>query len=297
VRAWGRSVAGPLGSVEARSASAIEQRAVRVRTRGLIRTQYPTSVSSDVQRGGRKAANKIKRATRGRGIAASHSWDGEITMGDGISSGASRGARDVAAASTRELDNLQTVVHEELHGYSPATWRAYQGIGKGLEEATVEIRARQVIQNLVRDSGRARRVPPRLATPRIVANAAGEMTNTARVTAGWPGAYQPWVERFYAATAQATGLTGEALEEFIDSGLTRHFSTVAKANNPNTLLRHIVNSLAPHDQAVRRRLSKALRAARMASEGKGRDIAQVGTLGRIPRGLLQAARATTTGGS
>lgn len=55
------------------------------------------------------------------------------------------------AEKTAALNALSTFVHEELHGVSRSTEKAYVGVGMGIEEAATEILARKVVRELARD--------------------------------------------------------------------------------------------------------------------------------------------------
>lgn len=107
---------------------------------------------------------KIKK-NLGVGVRGAHWNNGQIDIQTTVAKNAAKFARDQAdgvdyAASIRgsgpdsqihtiRANDYRTLVHEQLHGYGPRgiNSRAYQGVGKMVEEATTEIAARKIVRD------------------------------------------------------------------------------------------------------------------------------------------------------
>ena len=74
-----------------------------------------------------------------------HYWHGAIEINRDRTDRALRAARAASAGasvSASDASGLRTYLHEEIHGCSPAAGSSYKALGRGLEEACVEILAR-----------------------------------------------------------------------------------------------------------------------------------------------------------
>lgn len=279
IRDWATRTRSNLESIGEVSSSAAGRaakptaasRALRRDVRGLLQAQYPDMVSSDAIRRSGRNAMVVDTTLERQGAFGRHGWDGNITLASRARRMAARGARDIAngAAPTPEAyGSLRTVIHEELHGYSPAKSGAYRGVGRGLEEATVEIRARQSLARVMDSS----RLPVNSARVPGVSESAGP-GSPLRFSSQRGGSYGPYVQQFYGATARATGLLGRELEDFVDEGLTRHFGTTRQVNSPNGLVNHVAREMANGDERLQRRLARELRASELAVPRPNTDSA------------------------
>ncbi len=86
-----------------------------------------------------------------RGIAGVHHWDGKIDIAPDAARAAGRAFKQLRTSTelgARELEGLNTVMHEEMHGYGPLARPAYREAGKLIEETTTEILARKAVRRL-----------------------------------------------------------------------------------------------------------------------------------------------------
>jgi hypothetical protein len=58
------------------------------------------------------------------------------------------GRRGAGVSPANDLNDLRTLLHEEMHGFSRLAASAYKGIGRVLEEVGTELNARHIVQNL-----------------------------------------------------------------------------------------------------------------------------------------------------
>ena len=259
-----------------------EEVRLRRNVRGVVRAQSPEAISTDVAAGLEHAGSIRPQSMASSNLASHSSYSGRVWSSEATSRRASVSLRQLAERGTVDegIKGFHTLVHEELHGFSPKAGTA-RGIGRGLEEATVEIRARQITAVFVEDAGAARAsLPSGSRVPVISITERGAVSITEHA-----GSYGGWVNRFYGSVARATGLQGEALEEFMEHGLRRHFGTDKVVKSNGGLLSHIVRSLAPNDLALRARLRESLRRAELGREPFRASRAQ--------GAVHHAARATT----
>ncbi len=148
-----------------------KQKAVREALRAQIRSYG--MVTRDDRRGGKPGQGfpvpglEMNQAIveNVAGADATHGWQGQTTM-SGTTLVKTRNAttslledpnyvsRSLAqgqdpAELTRRLDGLRVLLHEEIHGASPALSTSYRGVGVGIEEASTEILARKVARDVV----------------------------------------------------------------------------------------------------------------------------------------------------
>ncbi len=121
--------------------------------RGELRTMLGRfgATSKDAARG---AANVIKIGNDGDlgGMAGFHNWDGSLTLSKETVTHSRAALRKLQLGvdpGDRDALRLSTLIHEELHGCSAMTAKAYQSVGAALEEATTELAARRITSKII----------------------------------------------------------------------------------------------------------------------------------------------------
>ena len=147
------------------------------RVRDIVREHLDEALvgatSKDVALARKGAATFTAGAMPG-GANAYHDWSGEVVVAPRVKEGAQRAVARLAAGEYDakfakldpyapgfssyqrgrfarffdDIDNLRTVVHEEVHGFSRTTPYSYGGVGRILEEVGTELTARDVVFGL-----------------------------------------------------------------------------------------------------------------------------------------------------
>jgi SPP1 gp7 family putative phage head morphogenesis protein len=116
---------------------------MRSRVRDVI-TQYRL-IDRDLSED-RVYQNRLNLDQRMVGARGSHSLSGQIKLAADTSDRLRRYAR--GERSYESVSAMKTLVHESLHGTSPITSNAYQGVGVLIEEVTTEVAARKVVREM-----------------------------------------------------------------------------------------------------------------------------------------------------
>lgn len=86
---------------------------------------------------------------------AVHHWDGSVTVRKDIADTVARSLKEISerrrVLSYSDYRGIHTLIHEELHGLSRFTSRAYSEGGAVVEEVTVELTARRIMRDLLGD--------------------------------------------------------------------------------------------------------------------------------------------------
>ncbi len=215
-----RKMAGELEGIATKFArtgnmDSVEQRRFRSGIRRLIRTADPDYVSNDVLRQATGAYEARRMPIHQEAQAnASHDFHGATEY-------ASRKRPPLAEAFRRmargiplgpdEHQALRTAIHEELHGASSIGARAYRGIGRVLEEASVELRARRITDQITSVANRQRMN----TLPSI---GSGETVRSAGI-----GSYDGETQHVLRAVARVRNIHGRQLDEHVQSALTQWF--------------------------------------------------------------------------
>jgi hypothetical protein len=109
------------------------------------------------------------------------------------------GGRGVAADPISDLNDLRTLLHEEMHGFSRLGRQTYIGIGRVLEEVGTELNARSIVQNL---------------TPEIAANPVLRARFSSQVPIG-AGSYQREIDAICDVVSKHAGVSREAAGELV----------------------------------------------------------------------------------
>ncbi len=121
--------------------------AIREQTRALLARDG--LVSKDVAR--KLARSSALDQVPSRGVSY-HDWNGQVALDQISLNRAHRASRKLARGETLaadELDGLQTLIHEEIHGTSLIVKEAFTpGLGVALEEASTELVARNITGKL-----------------------------------------------------------------------------------------------------------------------------------------------------
>jgi SPP1 gp7 family putative phage head morphogenesis protein len=108
-------------------------------------------------------------------------------------------ARGVSPDPAGALNDLRTLFHEELHGYSRVGPRVYTGIGRVIEEVGTELNARHIVKNLT----------PEIAGNPFLAKRFGSMAPVGGAS------YQTEIDIVCDVVARHAGVTREAAGELV----------------------------------------------------------------------------------
>lgn len=158
--------------------------------------------------------NQLELATQARmpGAYGTHDWFGKIRIRSDVAQaahttiaaleqlGPERFRAQPMAVQNAQLQKLNVLLHEEIHGASLAYATAYQGAGVGIEEASTEILARKVAREMVghtSPTGGAQSLPTRQADGRYGVHL-GDRN-------GYLGSYNDYIGRLLNETGEVYG--------------------------------------------------------------------------------------------
>ncbi len=202
--------------------------------------------------------NRFEVTKMPAGVLGVHSWNGRVSVGpstnEDIRAGlgflkkqASLGPlpTGVVEMTTR---GLHVMIHEQIHGASPAKPDAYQGVGIGMEEAATEILARRTTRRLVGYDSPTGNVVRPLPTKDP---ATGSYMNTGR-------SYDNYIAGLLESVEKHTG--AEDLHVRIENAAakTRAWTNGEVYETPADAVRGFVRALDVKDEAAREALTKEL---------------------------------------
>jgi hypothetical protein len=265
---YGQAVASEAAEVEGLSPAGSVTGSIRTQTRGAIRRAYPETRQPPT-RGSASDRIVASRASRESGFRGRAGALGEVNLSAEVREDFAHATAALAEGNqptSSGWNAIRTVVHEELHQTTRDVRRrvSHSGLMKWLEESSVEIRARQVVRHMSGGTS-ASGMTPNVRLVRGVAQVAGPRRGVS---------YSRWVDGFYGAVAEATGLEGAELEALIERAMSVRFSAtggfaseasylaVGRGHRAErAVLEPLVRGLADGDQTKWAGIRKALRAA------------------------------------
>lgn len=195
---------------------------VRGSLRSFISNQVGGAESRDVSEA-RKNRDKYQVAPKARmgNAAGMHSWSGEMIMRKDYHDNLKQAFGKLSASNRAMLQNwdlqaVRTLVHEELHGFSPMPSANYRGVGIFIEECQTEILARKVVRDMV---GRKDRVDDAqravFALPRVT-RYTGPDGKPAVVANGGSGSYPNFIKRLMEDVGRHTTLPEDVIAERVE---------------------------------------------------------------------------------
>jgi SPP1 gp7 family putative phage head morphogenesis protein len=190
----------PSGPVEGRVLTA-----ARETTQTYVADLVPGAKSKDAVGSRMISAPGLAKSTGASGL---HYFEGgQIVLDEEERAGAARALRAIAggrhdapfrnataaAGDVKDLMSLQTVLHEEVHGFSRASPQSYTGIGTVLEEVGTELTSREALF----------KAAPGLDTPDL------------RGVFGFMGAYRREIEEVVDVISRHAGVSRDAAEKLI----------------------------------------------------------------------------------
>jgi SPP1 gp7 family putative phage head morphogenesis protein len=219
-----------------------EDGGARAGIRRAMRSVDPAWVSNDLVEGRDYAPVLISNLDE-YGASALHQWGGKVELTPNTARNVNTALDALSGGQTPSPEgwnSLRVFVHEELHGSSRIMASAYEGIGIALEEASVELRARGMIQRLAQATSTQPANPSR--PPSVLGGKA--------VRDGVMGSYQSLCERFSEAVAKVTNTSGQEAHDYLQSRLSAWFAeTHSTIASPDALLKEMARHFAP--QAAR----------------------------------------------